>query len=59
MAEQLKMGWETSFGKIINWTIFCAPNSNWSAGWFGQFFQHCNVPRSEARFFLSQRLLVS
>ena len=40
------MGWETSFAKIINWTIFCAPNSNWGAGWFGQVFQQCNVPRS-------------
>ena len=46
LNEQWKMRWETNFGNIFNRTVFCSPNSNWSAGSFGQVFQQCNIPRS-------------
>ena len=46
LNERFKARWETNFGNIFNRTVFCAPNSNWSAGSFGQVFQQCNIPRS-------------
>ncbi len=46
LTETLKARWETNFGNIFNRTVFCAPNSNWSAGSFGQVFRQCNIPRS-------------
>lgn len=46
LNERFKARWETNFGNIFNRTVFCSPNSNWSAGSFGQVFQQCNIPRS-------------
>ena len=34
------------FGNIFNRTLFCDPNTNWSAGSFGTVNTQCNQPRS-------------
>lgn len=46
LNEKFKMRFESNFGNIFNRTVFCAPNSNFSSGAFGQVFQQCNIPRS-------------
>ena len=46
LNERFKMRFESNFGNIFNRTVYCAPNSNFSAGSFGQVFQQCNIPRS-------------
>ena len=37
-----KIRFESMFGNIFNRTLFCDPNTNWSAGAFGQVFSQCN-----------------
>lgn len=46
LTETLKARFETNLGNIFNRTVFCAPNSNWSAGAFGLVSRQCNIPRS-------------
>jgi hypothetical protein len=46
LKEQLKMRFEAEFGNIFNRTDFCDPNTNFSAGSFGQVNTQCNQPRS-------------
>ena len=45
-AERLKWRLEFSGGNITNRVVFCDPNTNWSAGAFGQVSLQCNQPRS-------------
>ena len=41
-----KFRFEAMFGNIFNRTLFCDPNTNWSAGSFGTVNTQCNQPRS-------------
>jgi hypothetical protein len=41
-----KIRFESMFGNIFNRTLFCDPNTNWSAGTFGLISTQCNQPRS-------------
>lgn len=45
-AERLKWRLELSGGNVTNRVVFCDPNTNWSAGAFGQVSLQCNQPRS-------------
>ena len=44
--DQMKMRFEASVGNLFNRTLFCDPNTNWSAGSFGTVNTQCNQPRS-------------
>ena len=46
VKERLKMRFEAEFGNIFNRTDFCDPNTNFSAGSFGNVNTQCNQPRS-------------
>jgi hypothetical protein len=46
MADQRKMRVEASIGNVFNRTLFCDPNTNWSAASFGSINTQCNQPRS-------------
>jgi len=46
LADQKKMRFEASIGNLFNRTLFCDPNTNWSAGSFGTVNTQCNQPRS-------------
>ena len=47
LNERFKARFESNFGNIFNRTVFCAPNTNWSAGAdFGQVARQCNIARS-------------
>jgi hypothetical protein len=46
MADQRKMRLEASIGNLFNRTLFCDPNTNWSANSFGSINTQCNQPRS-------------
>jgi hypothetical protein len=46
LKEQLQMRFEAEFGNIFNRTDFCYPDTNFSAGSFGQISTQCNQPRS-------------
>ena len=41
-----RIRFEAMFGNIFNRTLFCDPNTNWSAGSFGTVNTQCNQPRS-------------
>jgi hypothetical protein len=41
-----KIRFESMFGNIFNRTLFCDPNTNWSASSFGTVNTQCNQPRS-------------
>jgi hypothetical protein len=41
-----RIRFESSFGNIFNRTLYCDPNTNWSAASFGQVSLQCNQPRS-------------
>ena len=42
-----RIRFESMFGNIFNRTLFCDPNTNWSAGVnFGLIATQCNQPRS-------------
>jgi hypothetical protein len=41
-----KLRFEAQFGNIFNRTLFCDPNTNWSAASFGTINTQCNQPRS-------------
>jgi hypothetical protein len=41
-----KIRFESMFGNIFNRTLFCDPNTNWSAASFGSVNTQCNQPRS-------------
>jgi hypothetical protein len=45
-AERYKLRFEAQGGNFTNRTIFCDPNTNFSAGSFGQTGTQCNQPRS-------------
>ncbi len=44
--ERFRHRFEAQFGNVGNRTIFCEPNTNYSAGSFGQTGTQCNQPRS-------------
>jgi hypothetical protein len=44
--DQMKMRFEAMVGNLFNRTLFCDPNTNWSAGSFGTVNTQCNQPRS-------------
>lgn len=46
LRDQMKLRFEVSVGNLLNRTLFCDPNTNWSAGSFGQISTQCNQPRS-------------
>jgi hypothetical protein len=46
MPNGQKIRFESMFGNIFNRTLFCDPNTNWSASSFGQVSTQCNQPRS-------------
>jgi hypothetical protein len=46
LREPARMRFEAQFGNIFNRTLFCDPNTNWSAGSFGTVNTQCNQPRS-------------
>jgi hypothetical protein len=46
VQDQKKVRVEASIGNLFNRTLFCDPNTNWSAGSFGQVNTQCNQPRS-------------
>jgi len=46
VKERLKMRFEAEFGNLFNRTDFCDPNTNFSAGSFGNVNTQCNQPRS-------------
>jgi len=46
LYERLNMKFESQFGNLLNRTDFCDPDTNFSAGSFGQVFTQCNSPRS-------------
>ena len=46
LRDQMKLRFEVSIGNLLNRTLFCDPNANWSAGSFGQISTQCNQPRS-------------
>ena len=46
LKERLTMRFEAQFGNLFNRTVFCDPNTNFSAGSFGQVATQCNQPRS-------------
>jgi hypothetical protein len=46
LSDRARMRFEAMFGNIFNRTTFCAPNTNWSSGAFGQVFTQCNQARS-------------
>lgn len=41
-----RIRFESMFGNLFNRTLFCDPNTNWSAASFGQVSLQCNQPRS-------------
>jgi hypothetical protein len=41
-----RIRFESMFGNLFNRTLFGDPNTNWSAGTFGQVFSQANSPRS-------------
>ena len=41
-----RVRFESMFGNVFNRTLFGEPNTNWSAGTFGQVFTQANSPRS-------------
>ncbi|MCW5981824.1 MAG: TonB-dependent receptor [Bryobacteraceae bacterium] len=45
-GERVRHRIEAQFGNFTNRTVFCEPNTNWSAGAFGQVGTQCNQPRS-------------
>jgi hypothetical protein len=45
-GERWKWRLEAQGGNITNRVVFCNPNTNWSAGSFGQVSLQCNQPRS-------------
>jgi hypothetical protein len=45
-AERYRLRFEASAGNVTNRVVFCDPNTNWSAGAFGQTGTQCNQPRS-------------
>jgi hypothetical protein len=44
--ERARLRFEAQFGNVFNRTDFCDPNTNFSAGSFGQVNTQCNQPRS-------------
>ncbi len=46
IGERFRHRFEVQFGNVTNRTVFCEPNTNWSAGAFGQVGTQCNQPRS-------------
>jgi len=44
--ERLDMKFEAEFGNLFNRTVFCDPDTNFSAGSFGTVNTQCNSPRS-------------
>ena len=46
LKERLTMRFVAQFGNIFNRTVFCDPNTNFSAGSFGTVNTQCNQPRS-------------
>jgi hypothetical protein len=46
IKEQMRVRFEAQFGNIFNRTVFCDPDTNFSAGSFGQVSSQCNQPRS-------------
>jgi hypothetical protein len=46
ITERIRHRFEAQFGNVFNRTVFCEPNTNWSAGAFGQVGTQCNQPRS-------------
>ena len=46
LQNDMKLRFEAMFGNIFNRTLFCDPNTNWSAGSFGSVNTQCNQPRS-------------
>jgi hypothetical protein len=46
LANGAKIRFESMFGNIFNRTLFCDPNTNWSASTFGLISTQCNQPRS-------------
>ena len=46
VADQQKIRFEMQVGNLFNRINYCAPNTNWSSGQFGQVFTQCNFPRS-------------
>ena len=46
LREQMKVRFEASIGNLLNRTLFCDPNTNWSATSFGTVNNQCNQPRS-------------
>jgi hypothetical protein len=46
IGEHLRWRLEAQGGNITNRVVFCDPNTNWSAGSFGQVSLQCNQPRS-------------
>jgi hypothetical protein len=45
-GEHLRWRLEAQGGNVTNRVVFCDPNTNWSAGSFGQVSLQCNQPRS-------------
>jgi hypothetical protein len=45
-SERYRLRIEAQAGNVTNRVIFCDPNTNWSAGSFGQTGTQCNQPRS-------------
>jgi hypothetical protein len=46
VVDQQKLRFEMQIGNLFNRINYCAPNTNWSSGQFGQVFTQCNFPRS-------------
>jgi hypothetical protein len=46
IKDQKRIRFEAMFGNIFNRTLFCDPNTNFSAGSFGTVNTQCNQPRS-------------
>ena len=46
IGEHVRLRFETQAGNVLNRVKFCDPNTNWSAGQFGQTGTQCNQPRS-------------
>jgi carboxypeptidase family protein/TonB-dependent receptor-like protein len=46
LSAEKRLRFEAQIGNLFNRTIYCNPQSNWSAGNFGQVFTQCNTARS-------------